>query len=137
LKLNIECMREVLLVIEKDLEYFTNDEGEVEKATLYLRDISNAIPNFSQEDIFYSLYNLDQAGYVDISVKWLSGAVYSCAINNMTYTGHEFLESIRDPKCWGLIKKGVSSVSNFSLAAISAIAEGITSAAITTYLGKL
>ncbi|MBC3938549.1 hypothetical protein D4A47_06415 [Anaerotruncus massiliensis (ex Liu et al. 2021)] len=52
----------------------------------------------------------------------------------MTLSGHEFLESIRDDDRWKRIKSGLSAIRNFSLSAISSIAEGVTSAAITAYL---
>ena len=81
-------------------------------------------------------YGLDQAGFVNISVKWAGDCLWYCAINYLTYSGHEFLERIRDEKRWGKVKGILNTVRDYSLSAISAIAEGVTSAAITSYLSQ-
>lgn len=129
-----DCTRAVLLKIEELKRHFVNDDNCIEQDDLRLDDLCTALPGYQKEDIFYSLFNLEQAGYVDISVRWGDGCVSSCAVNYMTYDGHEFLESIRDSTHWSLIKKGMQTIRNYSLSAISSLAEGITNAAISSYL---
>jgi len=136
LKLNLECIRSVLLTLEDKL-VFTVKEGSLEKNCLSLNQLCDVMPDYSKPDIFYSLYNLDQAGYVNISVRWASGEVYSCIVSGMTYSGHEFLEEIRDSSKWGKVKSAASAVRDYSLSAISSIAEGVTSAAISAYFSKM
>lgn len=92
--------------------------------------------HFVSISIFYTLYNLEQAGYIKAQISWSNGTVYRCVVNYMTYTGHEFLNGIRDPKHWAVIKSGINAVRNYSLDAINAIAGGITSAAISAYIEK-
>ena len=134
MKLNHECMREVLLEIEKIHRVFVNENDSVEKEFLTIHALYKALPQYGKEEIFYCLFNLEQAGYVSLSTQWISGSVYNCSINHMTYAGHEFLDKIRDPQRWTFIKKGLSAVRNYSLAAISAVAEGATTAAINKYI---
>lgn len=137
MKLNNECIRAVMLKIEEVQEFSLNDDGLIERDYLTLETLCEDLPDHSKEDIFYSLYNLEQAGYVNMSVQWASGGVvYHCVINYMTFAGHEFLDRIRDPKHWSIIKGGLSAVRNYSLDAINAIAGGVTSAAISAYLEK-
>lgn len=134
MKLDTNCVRDVLLTVESLQRVFVNDDGDIEKETLWADDLYAALPQYDKAVVFYALYNLDQAGYIDLSVQWISDCVNMCAINYMTYEGHEFLESIRDSKQWSSVKKGLSAIRNYSLAAISSVAEGITSAAINSYL---
>lgn len=136
MKLDTNCVRDVLLAIEELQRVFVNDNGDVEKEALWINDLYAALPGYGREVVFYTLYNLEQAGYIDLTVQWISGCVNMCAINHMTYEGHEFLESIRDSRQWTSVKKGLAAVRNYSLSAISSVAEGITNAAISSYLAQ-
>ena len=132
MKLDLECVRSVMLCLESNLR-IVDSNGTLEKPGMSLEALCELLPDYRKEDIFYSLYNLDQAGYINISVKWLNLAVYYCFINHITYSGHEFLEGIRDTNRWSKIKGISASVRDYSLSAISSIAEGVTSAAISHY----
>lgn len=135
MKLNPDCIRAVLLEIEKSWKIEELDDGNLYMDGIMLQTICDALPKFEKADIFYSLYNLDQAGYVDLNVQWADGGIpYYCMINHMPYAGHEFLNQIRDNNHWGLIKKGLGAVGNYSLNAISAVAEGVANAAISAFL---
>lgn len=136
MKLNPDCIRAVMLEIEKSHQYYLNEAGDVTTHSLALESISEALPGYSKEEIYYVLFNLEQAGYIDLTTQWAGGAVYICHVNYMTFQGHEFLNSIRDPKHWSVIKSGLSALGNFSLAAISAFAEGLGNAAISKFIGE-
>lgn len=132
--LNPDCIRAVLLEVEKSWKIEEYD-NVLQMGSINIEDLYKALPKYSKADIFYAAYNLDQIGYLDLSITWADGGIpYYCVINHMNYAGREFLDQIRDNKHWGLIKKGLSAVGNYSLNAISAIAEGVTSAAISTFL---
>lgn len=61
---------------------------------------------------------------------------YKIEICDLSPTGHELLGKIRDTNQWRSVKNGISAVRNYSLSAISSVAEGVTSAAISAYLQK-
>lgn len=134
MKLNPDCIRAILLEIENSWEITATSDGILKMGNLSIEAIYNALPDYDKKDIFYSLYNLEQAGYVNMDVFWADGGVYHCSINYMTYDGHKFLDSVRDSKRWAGVKKGLEAVRNYSLDVIASIAEGITSAAISKYL---
>ena len=137
MKLNPDCIRAVMIEIEKSQKYYLDERGEVTKDYLSLESINEALPDYSKEDIYYSLFNLEQAGYVNLSTQWASNVVYACAVNYMTFSGHEFLNGIRDSKKWSTIKKGLSVVGDYSLAVISAVSEGVANAAIGKFVDSL
>ena len=136
MKLKPDCMRAVLLQLERELTYATNESGAIEKNFLTLEELDGLIVAFSKEDIFYSLSNLEQAGYIRMKANWTTTGLYSCWIFDLTFLGHEFLDKIRDEKAWSQIQTGMEAVRNYSLDAITAIANGVASAAISAYLAK-
>lgn len=135
MKLNLECIRSVMLSLERELS-FTDDGDCLTKNDVSLELLCELLPEYQKEDIFYSLFNLDQAGYLNISVHWASDSVYECLVNYMTYDGHEFLNEIRDGKRWNKVKSITTAIRNYSLSAVSSIAEGVTNAAISAFLSK-
>ena len=136
MQLNPDCIRAVMLQIESDWTVKDDGRGHITFGALSLSQLCKALPEYTQADIFYTLHNLEQAGYIKVQTTWADGAVYRCTVNYMTYSGHEFLNGIRDPKHWSVIKSGIDAVRNYSLDAINAIAGGITTAAISAYLEK-
>lgn len=137
MKLNPDCMRAVMLEIENKWEIGTDSSGNLYMGEVDIHHLYKALDKYSKEDIFYSLYNLNQAEYLDLSVFMADGGVIlECVVNHMTYAGHEFLNRIRDPKHWSVIKSGLSAVRNYSLDAINSIANGVTGAAIEAYLER-
>lgn len=123
-----------MLKIEELQKYVLSSDGGIENHALFFEPLCEALPKFSKEDIYYSLDIMEQAGFISMSADWSNNRMYYCAVNYMTYAGHEFLDSIRDPKHWRTIKSGLSAVCNFSLSTIASIAEGVTTAAINAYL---
>ena len=133
MKLNLDCIRSVMLISEKHLKF--EPVGDVlAQNSLSLEQACSLLPDYSKEDIFYSIYNLEQAGYLAVSTQRASGGIiYSCEIKDITYRGHEFLNHIRDDGQWRKVRSAANAVRDFSLSAIEAIAEGVTSAAISSY----
>ena len=135
MKLNPDCIRAVLLEIENSWELRLDDSGNIRKESMNLVALNNALPDFDKRDVFYSVLNLQQAGFLDAKIQYAAnGMVYYCSINHMTYAGHQFLDRIRDTKNWSKIKAGLDHVRNYSLDAITALAEGVANAAIAAFL---
>ena len=118
------------------MTYRTDEEGRLEKNTVSLHDLDCILIRYTKEDIFYTLSNLNQAGYINMTVKGAGNSIYLCFVNCITFQGHEFLEKIRSDQSWSKVKAGAEAIRNYSLDAISAIANGVASAAITAYFEK-
>lgn len=136
MKLNTDCIRAVLLELERQLEYTVNDENAIERNHVTLETLDGLLIPYSKEEIFYSIKNLEQAGYIETLTRWSGNCVYLCVVYELTFNGHEFLNKIRDDHSWGKIKGVVASVRDYSLDAINSIANGIASAAISAYFQK-
>lgn len=129
MKLNIDCIREILLYAEKNLSYQKKD-GAITKNSLFLNSICQDL-NYPEEDIIYSINILEEEGYISAKIIWASGTIYDCIISAITPTGHEFINEIRDNRKWNKIRKTITeNIKEYSVSAIKAIIEGITTATI-------
>lgn len=138
MKLNLDCIRAVMLEVEKSWILELDDNDYIHMGHIDIDELYQAIKKFEKEDIFYSVYNLEQAGYLDVSIHWVDGGIaWECTINFMTLDGHKFLDGIRDDKNWVSIKKGLNAIRNYSLDAISAVSKGVANAAISTFVESL
>lgn len=134
MKLDMNCVRDILLFLESVPYFITDESGDVEACGCWFNSICENLPDYPKETLYYSLSKLEEGGYIDMSTLWAGDCLNECCVNFITLSGHEFLESIRDNDRWKKIKSGMAVVRNYSLSAISAIAEGVTSAAISSYL---
>ena len=136
MKLNPDCIRAVLIAIEDCHKISIDEDGDVSMESLPVEDIYNALPDFSREDIFYSLFNLDQGGYVETYSTDAGDEIVMYGIRYMTYEGHEFLDKIRDPERWKTVKSIARGVRSFALDAINQAANGVATAAISKMVEK-
>lgn len=134
MKLNSDCMRDVMLKIELLQTIAVDEENNVSFEPLWIDDLYQALSKHDKKDIFYALHNLDQAGYVSTNMINGDDSSLGYVVNYITYEGHNFLDRIRDPKAWRYIKTAGSAIGNFSLSVINQIANGVTTAFIDSYL---
>lgn len=124
--LNPECVRDVLLAVE------SADLGEY----ISPRTLHNSIPQYSEDEIEYTCLLLDDGGFMIVTTAQLSGLEIPSvkSIVRLTYKGHELIAKIRDTDRWHGIKKALPAIRNYSIDAINAVSDGMTSAAITALL---
>lgn len=115
MKLNYDCVREVLLYIEETLEYGKIiDSDDIE------------LKSFEYTDIQYTIALLSESGYIKaIKIQTLSSSVPTFHISSMTMQGHELLDNIRDNTVWNKIKKKISGFASVSLPIINSVGSTI------------
>ncbi len=128
MKLGSDCIRDILLTMEK-LPF---------DGALRIEELCEALPKYEAEEVHYTALKLIEADLIDGVCydrdDWNISHVYS--VIDITFAGHQFLAKIRDDNRWGIVKRGLSSVRDYSLSAIGAIAEGATSAAISAFFSQ-
>lgn len=90
--LDKDLIREILLALEAD-----------ESDPLYPVDIT--IPGRTAREISYHVQLLAEAGFVkalDLSSTWQP--------QRLTYNGHEFLDTVRDPEVWRETKEAAKKI---------------------------
>ncbi len=104
MKLNYDCIREVLLALER----LSTMQDNLMFEPLILDDFTTAISKYSDKDILYSLQKLNEVGYIlatdnnDIDKPFDKKKFI---IYDISYSGHEYLANIRDNKIWKQIKE--------------------------------
>ena len=117
MKLNIDCVRDILLVIEaKDLG-----------VQYEIKDIQQKLNNkYSSDDVYYCCYQLYNSNMIDAFVinldlqRQLPLIQY---ITELTFSGHNFLENIKNDNNWNKIKQKLNKIGNYSLDIIKEVAK--------------
>lgn len=128
MKLNPDCIRDVLLAIESmdnldaDLKIYHTNLANLAK--------SDFLSKYPIEDIAYTLLKLSEGGLVVVKPTYAGGRIFNFYVDDLTFPGHQYLEKIRNEDRWKKVKSIGGKVEDFSLSAIEKIAEGVTSAAI-------
>jgi DNA-binding transcriptional ArsR family regulator len=106
MKRDMDLIRNLLLEIE-----------ESEKPVLYIADLMAAerLQGIEQSDVDFHLKLLIEAGLIDANKKQGISTVGGWYIRQLTWDGHEFIDSIRDPEIWRKTKEGASAAGSWSI----------------------
>lgn len=121
MKLNHNCVRDILIFCEDSPSFDEN----LEYVHLYLSDFCQNLPQYSKEEIAYTLIILDEAGLILSNPLRYDGGIADITYTRLTYQGHEFIDTIRSEKVWNKIKKTISAVGSVSLPVLQEIGSQI------------
>ena len=125
MKLNPECMRDILLSME-DVEY---------QKSLPVEQLYSSLTDYSQDEINYSVLKLEEAGFIDATLIPYDGGILVMEVNDITYRGHEFLADIRSDSIWQNVKSISAKVGSKSLNSLWQIATTVITQIIKAELG--
>ena len=142
MKLNLDCIREILMWLEENqtMERINEKTAEHLGVEPYYTGRPNAIPVgcligkvgvFSEADILYSVKQMGENGMLNVSVEF--GNIGS--VQDITPQGHEFLENIRSDTNWNKIKERAAEVGSSSISVLEKIASNVISALIKSQMG--
>ncbi len=124
MKLNHDCVRKLMLILEDNLEI-----GDIIDASTI------SIDDFSESEILYSALKLHEANYISGKVINDLSDNNNILINGITWEGHKFLDTIRDNKVWSHTKTVLSKVSSSSITFASTVASQVLTNLISQSLG--
>ncbi len=135
MRLNPDCLREVLLTLENELTLNDNFKPVRYSSKKLLE--SNLNQSFDDKEIIYSLIQLSKSGYIEMREVG-ADQYFAAYITDITPLGHNLLNNIRPKSNWDKVLSVVKNTSNYSLSALSTIAINIGESqlndAITTLL---
>jgi hypothetical protein len=73
-----------------------------------------AIDGYSTEEVWYNLELMVEAGLLAVQGSGFGGSG-DLLFQRLTWSGHEYLDAVRDPEVWRRTKEGVSKVGGASL----------------------
>jgi len=120
MKLNHDCVRDLMIYFENNLDY-SND--------VCVNNLPN--DNYSQNDLIYTAEKLKEAGYIKCVCKnYMGTKVPIIIVQSITYDGHAFLDNIRDNKVWTKTKGILSGLKSASIEILSETAAKVISNSI-------
>lgn len=94
MKLKLDCVKSVL--------------EEIEGLPIGLHEIATlkkSIVKYGEEDVLYTVTKLSEASYINaLLTRTEDGRPHIDGIMDLTFAGHEFLNSIRTPGIWERLK---------------------------------
>ena len=112
MKLNPDCMRAVLLEMEK------LPLG----GSMRIEALTPVLGSFSPDDVVYTCIKLKEAGYIDALIKQDRFGFSIFDLIDITFYGHQFIADIRDDNVWSKVKETATKIGSFSVDAITTIA---------------
>lgn len=116
MRLNADCVRDILLSVE--------DVSEFYKAFHYKKSaIPERLSKYTHEEIIYHIKQCSKSNLID-GVTYYDGAT-GIDIGDLTPDGHKFLANIREEKIWSGVKSIAKKVGSTSLSAFTQIASNV------------
>lgn len=106
-----ELVRAILLAVEAD-------EGEPDGG------VQLDLPSWTSRQINWHVMLLVEAGYLVGEDMSCVGAEFEWEAQRLTYVGHEFLDTVRDPEVWRRTRDAASKVGGLGLQALFEIGKG-------------
>ena len=127
MKLNYDCVRSVLLTVEKSK---TIDE-ELNINPVTVETIFEQLPKYEDNEILYTIEKLKEAGYINAALHFAAGHFIDGTVSSITYSGHEYLDNIREPEVWRKVKTMLKNAGAITLPLISQAAQMLIGSQLT------
>lgn len=121
MKLNFDCMRDVLLEAEK---------LPLSQSLSFSTLLDALDKKYSRDDIIYSCIKLDEAGYISARIRSYDNNYIVFSIEDITIAGHELLNTIRSDSVWNKTKEKAKVIGVESIHAFVDIAKTVAAALI-------
>lgn len=117
MKRDMDLIRTILLKVEADPTFDgLSQTTNIDAARLGIID-------HSEKEVTYHIVQLIEAGLLAGNMK-LAGISCLVVIHKLTWAGHDFLDTVRDPKIWEKTKKEVEAAGGFTFELVKDLAKG-------------
>ena len=127
MKLNYDLVRSILFKLEEMI--YIDDNFRLH--TVEIDAICAQFPKLNKGEILYTLIKLSEGGYIElssISINLMGEYIVNgMDVKQITFKGHQYIDSIRDNKIWIKIKE---KAANLSFSIITAAAKKLITNAI-------
>lgn len=133
MKLNPNCIRDVLLYLEENLTI----TPELELKPLILGQIEKGLP-YSKEELANVLLILGEAGFIKEAHNLDGGnKIYQMSVRRITYSGYQFIETVRPKSVWEQTQYVLKQLGSFSLQLIKDISTDLLKSKFQVLLESL
>ena len=117
MKLNPDCIRDILLTVEEHSDYIHATEYK------YGSSQFSRLNSYTQEEVAYHVMQCEKSALIYGVHFYDCGA--SIDIRDLTPDGHKFLANIRENKIWNGVKSISAKVGSSSLDVLTQIASNV------------
>jgi len=123
MKLNPDCIRDVLLWLEENQGMEQGFDGVLTGSVAeYLStDMPQHLEDYSADDVLYSIKQMIESGFLNGRRMNVAGADWY-QIQDITPMGHEFLGKVRSPENWQKTKSIASKIGAVTLDVLGSVA---------------
>ncbi len=136
MKLNPDCVRDVLIYLEDTLCYEENEQYQFSKPSIGWTTVSrdeHLSSKYLIDDIKYTIFQLHKSGMIDAKQSSTPQNVLFLDITDITWAGHELLASLRGEELWKQTKGVAEKLGIVSIKGLAKVAEAVMNAAIAGY----
>ncbi len=126
MKLNPDCIRDVLLTVEKHATFIQQVDTQE-----FIDD--GLFDKYGEDTLLYHVREVSDAGLVLELQFFMSGEFI---IKDLSPEGHDFLANIRSDNNWEKTKSVASKAGSFSLEILKSAANGVAIALLNKALGQ-
>lgn len=146
MKLNPDCIRDLLLFCEKNTYINTNEgNGSISASyhVLYVESMCKCSPldKYNSGELIYHIIQLSESGYIATDFNFDPQTNFTFGnlphIYFVTPKGHEFIATISSKDSWAKTSGILNAVKAVSLSIIETVAKGVTEGVVTQYMAAL
>ncbi|HIY04285.1 MAG TPA: DUF2513 domain-containing protein [Candidatus Anaerotignum merdipullorum] len=141
MRLNMDCVRDILLCVEehtglrKSCRFVDSNSSEIAE----FLGIEESLPDYQQDllekyDNDTLIYHVNYCIRADLIIPLQASDANSIIIQDLTISGHNFLCDIREHQNWKTIKKIAGNIGSTSLSSFTSIASDVISNLIKTQI---
>ncbi len=110
---DMDLVRDIMLKIDRGEREF--DTASAETASILDEDTEGKLSEEDADKLSLHLDMLEDAGLIKIHVKYADGLIH---VKDLTWSGYDFLETVRDPEVWKKTKEGASKIGGWTFGLI-------------------
>ncbi len=127
MQMNIDCLKDVLQFCVDNIDYEEDGDSWNTKSVNLIMMYESPELKYDKKDIMRSVLKLDECGFIKVSTKFPNNKPYleRCSIEDVTFRGYQFIESVREPSIWEKTKSIAGKVGNHTLNFIESVAHDV------------
>lgn len=115
MKLNPDCMRDIMLQIES-LDF---------NSQLSFTNLCENLTQYPTDELAYACIKLKEGGFISAMIIYADNFTHIKYLDDLTFDGHQFLNNIRSNNVWNGVKSIAGKVGSFSIESITQIASNV------------
>lgn len=121
--LNMDCVRDVLLELEEETEF----KPDFSYRPISAEEFCSQFEKYAPHEVYHTLLKLEEAGYIytlngNAKNMNLPHKIKYVELLDLTFSGTEFLNTIRDPKAWRYVKDKTAALVSVPFSILAAVA---------------